>query len=147
MRQAIEQDHSQRRAARATIASSLAHLSGDRSDFIVVYHRDEERLIDVEVAELRRWVRSWRSDMRPALVVVGCCADTAREDRKRRLADIIEQLLDCGVPRAFIRYTDQWVAPPSQSNGRRLPEDVVWLKAVDIEVGRRIADAQALLHA
>jgi hypothetical protein len=101
------------------------------TDFVVVFHRLETQLSEFELTELRRWIRSWWRVDRPSYVVMGCCADTSREDRSRRLQGLVGQLVKCGLTREAIRYTDDWVAPPCQSPGTPLPGDVVWLKAVD----------------
>jgi hypothetical protein len=110
---------------------AAAAASGDPGDFVVVFHRAETRLMSCELGELRRWLQSWSRADRPCYVVLGCCADTSREDRASRLQELVGQVVACGVPRDMIRYTDEWVAPPLAGEGTALPEDVVWLKAVD----------------
>lgn len=118
------------------------------TDFVVVFHRHETRLMEYELAELRRWVHSWYSVERPNYVVMGCCAETSREDRLRRLRGMLEQLASCGVSRDMIRYTDEWVDPPTQSVGTELPQDVVWLKVVDAaRAGREVTSMRSLFQA
>ena len=116
--------HDQSRGAGADTARDLC-------DFVVVFHRAETRLMSCELDGLRRWVQSWSRADRPCYVVLGCCADTSREDRACRLQALVMQVVACGVARDMIRYTDEWVAPPLAEDDTALPEDVVWLKAVD----------------
>jgi hypothetical protein len=120
------------------VINTRVAASCDLGDFVVVFRPNETRLAARELAELRRWVRSWWSANRPCRLVVGCCADSDREGRLHRLHDLLEQVSECGVPRESVRCTDEWIEPAWRcGTSELLPLDVVWLKAVvSTKVGR-----------
>jgi len=117
------------------------------NDFVVVFHSNDRRLTPYEQTELRRWIATWLSEDRASVVLVGCCADTSREDRACRLEGLIEQIVGCGVPRSTIRCTDDWIDPPIQggSDDESLPQDLVWLKVIDAgQANREITSIRGL---
>jgi len=136
-------------------------MSPDVGDFLVVFRQREHQLAPAEMAELRRWVQSWLRIDRPCYVVMGCCTDTAQTGRVRRLHALRDQLAACGVPADMVRYTDESIEPPLHATTEELPQDFVWLKAIDLakaertvrsirsmfEVGslRRMADPRATM--
>ena len=110
------------------------HLVAELSAFVVVFHPRQTDLAATELAALRRWSRTWLHPERgigAIAVVLGCCADTSREDRRRRLYALTRQLVECGVPPEMIRPTPQWVEPAWQRDDDELPADVAWLQAVE----------------
>ena len=100
------------------------------SEFVSFFGPQQTRLQGREMAALRRWVGSWPRAQGIPIVLVGCCADTSRSDRAARLTGLVDQLVECGVGRGRICYTSDWVEPGWSAGERRLPPDVVWLKAI-----------------
>ncbi len=133
MTQRLDIDGWKRAAASTPDAGKApaAATTAERGDFILVVHRGETRLAPQEVAELQHWIQTWLHIDQPCHLLMGCCADTAREDRVCRLRDLVDQITECGVPREWVRYTDEWVAPAWRPEAAGLPEDVVWLKVLD----------------
>jgi hypothetical protein len=117
-------------AARTSLTGTDPSRGGARN-FVVVFRRNETRLEQSEVAELGRWIRSWLSDDASTCLLLGCCADSARQGRLRRLHGLCEQLVACGVPRRSICFTDDWAAMAWAIEPQPLPQDFVWMNVID----------------
>ena len=117
------------------------------NNFVVVFRSGQTRLAPYEQTELRRWVAQWHRLDHAHVVLVGCCADTSREDRAGRLQGIVEHLVACGVPPSMIRSTEDWVAPPTGDVDSSLPMDVVWLKVMDTSVAAQCVRSISSLFA
>jgi len=117
----------------ADVTQRAVHGSAPRAarDFVVVFRSNETRLEASEFNELGRWVRSWLCDDASTCLLLGCCTDSARQGRLRRLGCLCEQLVACGVPRRSIYFTDDWGAMAWAREPQPLPQDFVWMNVID----------------